>query len=159
MTTKNSSSNQSMVPLHWDSHFLENVLLLLGQKPQRTPKMMPFWSCLWLGLEYHRPDTWFVSKTGTGLTKSNILYYHSTCRIMLAGTKNFIFGTICKIWNINTCKKSPTCRALSKVFEKNAWFLGLFGAILGILVVMVAAQIILHVCIAHVIPFTILSTV
>ena len=40
-----------MVPLHWNSHFLETVLLPLGQKPQKHQKRRHFKIASLLGLE------------------------------------------------------------------------------------------------------------
>ena len=50
-----------MVPLHWNSHYLETILLPLGQKPRKTPKTTLFWNRLIARTRTTQKNAWFVA--------------------------------------------------------------------------------------------------
>ena len=69
------AQSQSIVTLHWDSHFLEIILLPLAQKPQKTPKTMQVTSLL--GLKYLRygQKEFIASRGGSRKALSTKYFY------------------------------------------------------------------------------------
>ena len=124
---KTEAPSQSTVPLHWNSHFLETILIPLGQKPRKTPKTTPFWSRFVVGTRTPQILNDGASRHYRRLAEG-LVHWNS----LVSSFQVFLFSRYCQ------------------KYLKNAWFLAIFCSIFGIFVVLDATWIVPHVCIAHV---------
>ena len=117
-----------MVPLHWNSHVLKTILLLLGQKPRKTPKKQRhFEVASLLRLELLR--YYEGACRHYRLLVEGLMYWNS----LVSSSWVFLFGRHCQ-------KVFGGCVLFGHFCD--------FGAIFGFFVVLNATRIVPHACIA-----------